>query len=145
MDCSVTQARELIGNAKLWPKVKAYLAAGGEFELFPAKDSSRLKLLDEATRAAIGKWLEALAAADGWRRVVDGAKVRELQAAYPGIYPDVFRYTAYFVKWRDVLEGMVCSAAEKGCKVSQVECPDFNMVLLLLKLRFPEAYELCCS
>ena len=38
MDCSVTQARELIGNAKLWPKVKAYLAAGGEFELFPAGD-----------------------------------------------------------------------------------------------------------
>ena len=72
-------------------------------------------------------------------------QVRELKAEYPGIYPDVFRYTAYFVKWRDVLEGMVCSAAEKGCRVSQVECPDFNMVLLLLKLRFPEAYELCCS
>ena len=105
MDCTVTQARELIGNAKLWPKVKAHLAAGGEFELFPAKDPSRLKLLDEATRSSIGKWLEALAAADGWRRIVDGAKVRELKAEYPGIYPDVFRYTAYFAKWRVALEG----------------------------------------
>ena len=145
MDCSVTQARELIGNAKLWPKVKTYLAAGGEFELFPAKDPSRLKLLDPDTRAAIGKWMEALAAAEGWRRIVDGAKVRELKAEYPGIYPEVFRYTAYFSKWCAVLEGMARSAAEKGCRVSQVDCPDFNMVLLLLKLRFPEAYELCCS
>lgn len=145
MDCSVTQARELIGNAKFWPKVKEHLIAGGEFELFPAKDPSRLKLLDEATRVAIGKWLEALAAADGWRKIVDGAKVRELKMEYPDIYPDVFRYTAYFVKWRGVLEEMVRSASERGCRVSQVECPDFNMVLLLLKLRFPEAYELCCS
>ena len=145
MDCSVIQARELIGNAKLWPKVKAYLVAGGEFELFPAKDPSRLKLVDGSTRAAIGKWLEALAAADGWRKIVDGSKVRELKAEYPGVYPDVFRYTAYFAKWRDVLEGMARSASERGCRVSQVECPDFNMVLLLLKLRCPEAYELCCS
>ena len=114
MDCSVTQARELIGNAKLWPKVKAYLVAGGEFELFPAKDPSRLKLVDGSTRAAIGKWLEALAAADGWRKIVDGSKVRELKAEYPGVYPDVFRYTAYFAKWRDVLEGMARSASERG-------------------------------
>ena len=145
MDCSVTQARGLIGNAKLWPKVKAYLAAGGEFRLFPAKDPSRLDLLDVETRTAIGKWIEALAVADGWRKIVDGAKVRELKSRYPGIYPDVFRYTAYFAKWRGTLEGMVRSASERGCGVAQVECPDFEMVLLLLKLRFPEAYELCCS
>ena len=120
MDCTVTQARELIGNAKLWPKVKAHLAAGGEFELFPAKDPSRLKLLDEATRSSIGKWLEALAAADGWRRIVDGAKVRELKAEYAGVYPEVFRYEAYFRKWRGVLDEMSRTAAEKGCRVSQV-------------------------
>lgn len=145
MDCTVTQARELIGNERLWPKVKKHLAGGGEFELFPAGDSSRLKLLDADTRAAIGRWMEALAAAEAWRKIVDGAKVRELKAEYPGIYPEVFRYTAYFAKWRDVLDGMMRSAAERNCRVSQVECPDFNMVLLLLKLRFPEAYELCCS
>ena len=145
MDCSVTQARELISNDRLWPKVKEYLAAGGEFELFPAKDPSRLKLLDEATRTSIGKWIEAVAAADGWRKIVDGAKVRELKAEYPGIYPDVFRYTAYFAKWRDVLEEMSRVASERKCRVAQVECPNFDLVLLLLKLKFPEAYELCCS
>ena len=145
MDCSVTEARELVGNAKLWPRVKEYLAAGGEFGLFPAKDPSRLRLLDGATRAEIGKWLEAIAEADGWRTVVDGAKVRELKAGYPGIYPDVFRYTAYFAKWRGTLDEMRRVAAERNCRVSQVECPDFDMVLLLLRLKFPEAYGLCCS
>jgi hypothetical protein len=145
MDCSVTEARELVGNPRLWPRVKEYLAAGGEFGLFPVKDPSRLRLLDETTRVAVGKWLEAIAEADTWRTVVDGAKVRELKSGYPGIYPDVFRYTAYFVKWRGVLEEMRRVAAERNCSVSQVECPDFDMVLLLLKLKFPEAYELCCS
>lgn len=145
MDFSVNEARELVGNGRLWAKVRAYLAAGGEFEPFPAKDPSRLKLLDGSVREAIGKWLEALAAADDWRKIVDGAKVRELKAEYPGIYPDVFRCTAYFAKWRGTLEEMSRTAAAKGCRVSQVECPDFNMVLLLLKLKFPEAYETCCS
>ena len=133
---------------KLSPRqyeVLAYLAAGGEFGLFPAKDPSRLKLLDEATRTSVGKWIEAIAEADGWRKIVDGAKVRELKAEYPGVYPDVLRYSAYFVKWCGVLDAMTREAVAKGCRVSQVECPDFNMVLLLLKLKFPEAYELCCS
>ena len=145
VDILVNEARELIGNGRLWAKVKAYLSAGGEFELFPAKDPSRLKLLDEATRTSVGKWIEAIAEADGWRKIVDGAKVRELKAGFPGIYPDVFRYTAYFAKWRGTLEEMRRTAAERNCRVSQVECPDFEMVLLLLKLKFPEAYGLCCS
>ena len=145
MDCTVNEARELVGNAKLWSKVKEYLAAGGEFGLFPAKDPLRLKLLDEATRAEIGKWIEAIAEADKWRTVVDGEKVRELKAEYPRIYPDVFRYVAYFAKWRGTLDEMRRIAAERNCRVSQVDCPDFEMVLLLLKLKFPEAYGLCCS
>lgn len=145
MDCTVTEARDLIANAKLWPKVRAYLAAGGAFEAFPARDPSRLKLLDESTRLAVGMWIEAIVAAGEWRRIVDGAKVRELKAAYPGIYPEVFRYTAYFGKWQSVLNDMSRIASEKGCKVSEVDCPNFEMILLLLKLKFPEAYELCCS
>jgi hypothetical protein len=144
MDCSITQARELIANDRLWPKVRDYLAAGGAFELFPAEDPARLKLLDTATRQAIGTWIEALALADQWRTIVDGAAVRELKATYPNVYPDVFRYTAYFTKWQPVLKKMVRTAEQKGCRVSQVPCPDFAMVLLLLKLKFPEAYKLCC-
>jgi hypothetical protein len=139
------QARELIGNSCLWPKVRSYLSAGGEFEPFPAKSPSRLKLVDGETRSEIGKWIEAIALADVWRTVVNGAEVRELKSAYPGVYPDVFRYTAYFAKWREMLNGMVRDAEAKGCRVSQVDCPDFDMVLLLLKLKFPEVYELCCS
>lgn len=144
MDCSIAEARELISNEFLWPKVREYLAAGGAFESFPAKDPSRLKLLDVATRQAIGVWIEAIALADSWRKIVDGAVVRELKASYSGVYPEVFRYTAYFVKWRSMLDEMVCKAKEQGCPISQVECPDFTMVLLLLKLKFPEAYNLCC-
>lgn len=144
MDCSITEARELISNEVLWPKVREYLAAGGAFESFPAKDSARLKLLDVTTREAIGVWIEAIALAEGWRKVVDGATVRKLKADYPGVYPEVFRYTAYFTKWQRVLEEMVRKAEQQKCRVSQVECPDFAMVLLLLKLKFPEAYKLCC-
>lgn len=145
MDCTVTQARELISNETLWPKVKAYLAAGGAFELFPANDPSRLKLLDPSTRNRIGEWIEAIALADEWRKIVDGAKVRQLKNDYPNAYPEVFRYTAYFSKWRKVLDEMRHLADVNACHISQVECPDFAMVLLLLKLKFPEAYEVCCS
>jgi hypothetical protein len=144
MDCSIAEARELISNEVLWPKVRDYLAAGGAFELFPAKDAARLKLLDAETRQAIGVWIEAISLAETWRKVVDGAAVRELKATYPGVYPEVFRYTAYFTKWSSVLEKMVRTAEKEGCRVSQVACPDFAMVLLLLKLKFPEAYKLCC-
>ena len=42
------------------------------------------------------KWLGALALADELRRVTDGATVRALKAALPGVYPDVFGYVAYF-------------------------------------------------
>lgn len=144
MDCTITQARELIANERLWPKVRDYLAAGGAFESFPPADPSRLKLLDGATREAIGHWIEALALADQWRKVVDGAAVRELKVKHADVYPEVFRYTAYFTKWRDVLNEMVRMAEQQGCRVAQVTCPDFTMVLLLLKLKFPEAYKLCC-
>ena len=144
MDCTITQARELIANDRLWPKVRDYLAAGGAFECFPPSDPARLKLLDEATRQAIGHWIEAIALAEQWRKVVDGAAVREIKAAHAEVYPEVFRYTAYFTKWRSVLNEMVRTAERQGCRVSQVPCPDFAMVLLLLKLKFPEAYKLCC-
>lgn len=145
MDCSVKEARELVANAKLWPRVRRYLAAGGAFEPFPPKDPSRLKLLDAGTRKALALWIEGIAAAEDWRRVVDGAAVRKIKADYPGVYPDVFRYTAYFTRWRAALGRMVETAKEKKCSVLEVPCPDFAMVLLLMKLKFPEAYEICCS
>lgn len=84
------------------PRVKRFIlsALGVEpcFHAFPKDDWSRLVLLDGQTLGLIVKWLGALACADALRRVTDGKTVRELKAALPGIYPEVFAYTAYFSK-----------------------------------------------
>ena len=65
-------------------------------------------------------WLEAIDRAEEWRKVVDGAKVRELKAKYPGVYPEVLRLLPYF--------------KGKADKKKQ-----------LLKMKFPEAYAICYS
>ena len=116
---TLEEARELL-ESPLWPRVRDSFLKTGEFTVYPKGDLRRLEYLDDATRRRIALWQEAIAHADEWRMVVDGARVRELRAAYPGIYPEVFRYTAYFSGGKDV-------------------------TLKLLKLKFPEAYELCCS
>ena len=68
------------------------------FHTFPADDLSRLLLLDSSTLESIALWLGALSSADALRRVTDSATVRALKTALPGIYPDLFSYTAYFAK-----------------------------------------------
>ena len=148
---TIEKARELVGNAVLWPRVRDFLwdfapqiheswletlkveglqvegssAQSSNFQLsdlqpstvhstrvkrfildtlgvepcfhdFPKEDGSRLLLLDGATLLEIAKWLGALACAPELRRVTDGATVRALKAALPGVYPEVFGYTAYF-------------------------------------------------
>ena len=161
------------------PRVKAWVLKelGVEpcFHTFPKDDWSRLLLLDGATLESIAKWLGALACADSLRRVTDGKVVRELKAALPGVYPEVFGYTAYF-------KDMAAQDAQDAARVVAVgiECLfDFlarldvpltqrfrlkfpkNLCDLcgkenhetvkpvamarLLKLKFPEAYSLCCS
>lgn len=126
MDFGLKEARALIADPVLWPRVRAYLASGGEFRAFP-KGPGRIALADGATRRQIALWREGLAKADGWRKVVDGAQVRALREAYPGVYPEIFRYMAYFERFRPL-------------------DPDSDeVVMLLLKLRFPEVYALCSS
>lgn len=127
MDFSLNEARELVSNDLLWPKVRDYLAAGGEFTRFAKGAQSRLRLVDESTRREIERWCEALAHAEEWKAVVDGATVRELKTKYPGIYPEVFRYTVYFSKFKPL------------------NPTDEAVVMLLLKLKFPEVYALCSS
>jgi len=107
--------------------VRDKFAATGDFVVYPKGDVRRVAYLDAETQRQIALWKEALLKADEWRTVVDGAKVRELKAAYPGIYPEVFRYTAYFTRRPDSAES------------------EAAFTLKLLKLKFPEAYELCCS
>ena len=118
------EARELIANRQLWPRVRDYLAAGGEMKDF-SKPENRLELLDKETLVQVQLWLKALSHAAEWKTIVDGAKVKELKAAYPGVYPEVFRYLPYFSKF------------------NLQDHSNMELVKFLLKLKFPEAYELC--
>lgn len=230
----LVRARELVGNAALWPRVRDFLwdfapqvhaswlegLPGLEtldarregnsslapclmssprtksfllsslgvtpcFHDFPKEDGSRLLLLDGATLEKVVQWLGALACADELRRVTDGATVRALRTALPGVYPDVFGYTAYFrgndFQRRDAEtqsvqrpeevvsagDEMLLSAVaglpeslvsrlnfklpKKLCASAPLRFKDntaqvaISVVLKLLKLKFPEAYSLCCS
>lgn len=91
---------ELLENLESNHRVKTHilskLGIAPCFHSFPKDDWSRLVLLDGSTLESIAKWLGALACADELRRVTDGATVRELKAALPGVYPEVFGYTMYF-------------------------------------------------
>ena len=120
------EAKELVGNRQLWPRVRDYLAAGGEMKDF-TKPENRLGLLDKETLDKVHLWLDALAHANEWKTIVDGAKVRELKANYPGIYPDIFRYLPYFSKF------------------DLHDSSNLELVMFLLKIKFSEAYQLCCS
>lgn len=127
MDLTIDEARKMVANADLWPQVRDYLVRGGEFELFPAGVKSRLKLVDSETLLKIDMWVEALKNAPDWKGVVEGDKVRELKSRYPGVYPEVFRYSAYFSKFKTI------------------DSSNEDFMMLLLKLKFPEVYKLCFS
>ena len=169
------------------PRVKRHVLSSLRvtpcFHSFPKGDWSRLLLLDGATLEEIARWLGAVACAGDLRRVTDGATVRELKAALPGIYPDVFGYTMYFkgidlaakdaksakgrmsedvvstglsiiVSLLDSLPEALSSRLEfklpKGLCDLCVLCGENERPALdaavkrLLKLKFPEAYKLCC-
>ena len=127
MDLTINEARKMVANADLWPQVRDYLVRGGEFEFFPAGVKSRLKLVDSETLLKIDMWVEALKNAPDWKGIVEGDKVRELKSRYPGVYPEVFRYSAYFSKFKTIDPG------------------NEDFMMLLLKLKFPEVYKLCFS
>lgn len=95
---------------------------------FPKDDWSRLALLDGTDLESLVKWLGAIACADRLRRVTDGKAVRELKAALPGVYPEVFAYTAYFEKdSRDVKDG-----GDGGCTADHVVSLGLSLVSSLL-------------
>ena len=159
--------------------VLAELGVSRCFHAFPKGDWSRLLLLDGLVLESLVKWLGALACADELRRVTDGAMVRELKSALPGVYPEVFGYTAYFagmdfrhsdakpqVLAEDVASvgmSMIVSlldplpsplASRLKFKLPKNLCAPASLrlknetcgavVAKLLKLKFPEAYRLCC-
>ena len=145
------------------------------FHDFPQTDNSRLLLFPSEKLVGMAKWLGALACSASLRKIMDGAKVRALKAALPEIYPAVFSYTAYFRNIPQLEAASADEVVNIGYKilfsvVSSVpeallkrlvlklptpvdlmpqdsEIPKFqnSAISLLLKLRFPEAYALCCS
>ncbi len=127
MDFGLKEARALLADPVLWPGVRDYLRRGGEFKAFPPGVKSRLCLIDDETLKRIQLWCEALSKVESWRSIVDGDKVRELKAAYPGVYPDVFRYAAYFSRFKPV------------------DPSNEDVILQVMKLKFPEVYKLCSS
>ena len=171
------------------PRVKCYIleALNVEpfFHTFPKGDGSRLLLLDGVTLESVVKWLGALVCTDVLRRVTNGATVRELKAALPGIYPEVFGYTMYFGSLEALKFGSLDVGKLGGVDIEKVGCalmlqslsslpvplmhrlklklpkcmadmeipnlqpsklPNLQTsIFKLLKLKFPEAYKLCCS
>ncbi len=176
-------------NLQTSPRIKKFILDSLQvepcFHTFPKDDGSRLLLLDGATLESLVKWLGALACSDALRKVTDGATVRALKAALPGVYPEVFGFAAYFGKWKVESGEWKVNGVDAGDKVVAVgnkilvsvlsslpaqllrrlelklpkntrtsdadtasEIPansfNFQFVSKLLKLRFPEAYALCC-
>lgn len=123
----LNEARELVADERLWPLVRDRFLESGEFKAFPKGDLRRIGLLPPEQRQAIDRWLDALSKIDEWKTLLDGKAVRAIQRDYPGVYPEVFRYAPYFAKFG---------------KANLKE--DGEAVKLLLQLKFPEAYELCC-
>ena len=168
--------RSLVAN----PRVKRYilesLGIGPVFHAFPKDDFSRIALLDGKTVLDVVKWLGAIACADSLRSVTKGSEVRALKASLPGVYPEVFGFTAYFsgldlaVDGADPVEAgakLLCSALAgldealmrrialklpkalegamdgRGALASKRD-DSRKAINKLLKLKFPEAYKLCC-
>lgn len=102
-DACCAECKALVPSLMSNPRTKRFILSslGVEpcFHTFPKEDWSRLLLLDGTTLESIAKWMGALVCAGALRRLTDGATVRALKAALPGIYPDVFAYTAYFSRW----------------------------------------------
>lgn len=124
---TIAEARELI-DSPVWPKVRDHFLATGEFTVYPMGDVRRLEYLDESVRREIALWQDGLRNAAAWRTVVDGAKVRELKAKYPGVYPEAMRLVAYFE--RDFRSAPGDEFPEAALR-------------RLLRMKFPEAYGLC--
>lgn len=116
---TLEEARKLV-NGAIWPRVRDNYLATGEIVVYPAGDLRRLEYLSDEVRKMIDDWKTVLEHSDEWRVVVDGNKVRELKTRFPSAYPEALKFAAYF----------------PGGKVD---------IMKLLKLKFPEAYRLCCS
>ena len=188
-----SDASRLMSSPRVKCAILSSLGVEPCFHVFPKDDWSRLLLLDGVTLESIVKWLGALACADKLRGVTDGKTVRALKAVLPGVYPEVFGYTAYFKTnaIKPEVESLEVERSDVGSRESNAESIiavgwsilsvslshlpanllrrfalklpksfqppdgrrptadsstfDNKMIARLLKLKFSEAYSLCCS
>lgn len=119
------------------------------FHDFPEGDGSRLLLLDSSTIQSLVAWLGTAASSESLRKITDGTVVRAFKSAFPGIYPDVFSYTAYFRN--STLSGGESAASPEdvfklgfGILFSLVEKAPPPLVRRLV-LKLPRRFEALCA
>ena len=157
-EIDIRKARELVRDERIWPLVlkRCFCDPNRKpfFHDFPKDDGSRLGLLDAETRQAVARWLEVIARADELKSVMDGERVRVLKDEYEGAYPEALKYVPYFAKWKlPAAEGVrLLATAMKAAPAALLDAAPLEeadvplaAVWKLLKLKFPEAYGLCCS
>ena len=141
-------------------RIKTYvlssLGVAPVFHSFPKGDWSRLLLLDGATLEAIAKWLGAIVLADDLRRVMDGATVRKDAETRGEGAPSAENVVSTGLSMIDALlaplpEALVSRLKLKLPKDTSAPAPlrlkpeaCGKALAKLLKLKFPEAYKLCC-
>lgn len=157
-EVDIRQARALVRDERLWPLVleRCFCDSSRKpfYHHFPKDDGSRLWLLGEETLREVAAWLEVVARAAELKGVVDGERVRVLKDQYGEAYPEAFKIAPYFARWhlpaadglRLVATAMKAAPAElrPAEPLEGAEVP-LDAIWRLLKFRFPEACELCCS
>ncbi len=121
------------------PRLRAYLmerlGLAPCFHDFPANDGSRLLLLPVQDYLLAATWIGALALEAPLRKVMDGAGVRALKTALPGVYPDLFRYAGYFHAWRDRLAAVAADAPAASADKLAEHIPTLGLRILATILR----------
>ena len=72
------EARELV-NGPMCAMVRDRFLATGNFGVYQSGDLRRLEYLDPATRKMVSLLIEAIGKVEEWKKIVDGARVRELK------------------------------------------------------------------
>ena len=151
-------ARALVRDERLWPLILDFCYGHSErkpfFHSFPKEDGSRLLLAGEETCRAVERWMEALSRAEELRGVMDGERVRVLRDELEDAYPDALKYAPYFARWHlpraegaRLLATALRAVPRELLRAEPLEDAEVPLeaVWKLLKLKFPEAYALCCS
>ena len=168
----VKDAADICANPRVKAHILSSLGVESVSYDFAQSDISRLCLLDGATLLEICKWLGALSCAESLRRITDGKTVKAMKAALAGVYPEVFNFAMYFRGLGTCEAKSADDVVSAGFTFFSICIKDLPAALKLrlrlklpkditagemkidapaavlkklLKLKFTEAYKLCCS